>query len=463
MNLIKNTGLSLVIAMFLLACNDVKDQALPPLQVASNPHYFEAGGKPFFWLGDTGWLLLLKCSREETLEYLDIRQQQGFNVIQVMLLHTLEARNVYGDAALQDGDITRPIQTPGNSFQDSLQYDYWDHVAFVVQEAARRGIYLALVPVWGSAAKDGKVTAEAGKQYGSFLAQQLGGYSNIIWLNGGDIPGDEKTDFWLALGSSIKKQDPNHLMTYHPRGRYSSTDWFHDQEWLDFNMFQSGHRTYAQDTSAKEKHHFGEDNWRYVAHDYQLQPTKPVLDGEPSYENIPHGLHDSLQPRWTDADLRRYAYWSVFAGAAGFTYGENAVMQFNTMGDADANFGVYSNWKQAIHAPGATQMHFLKNLIMERDYYSRQPAQDLILDNTGEKYEYLLATKGKDYALVYTYTGRNFQLDLSRLGFQPGKFNWFRPADGHQQAFSRSTDDQAEFDPPGSPAEGNDWVLIISK
>ena len=40
---------------------------------------------------------------------------------------------------------------------------------------------------------------------------------------------------------------------------------------------------------------------------------KPVLDGEPSYENIPQGLHHGTEPRGTAADVRRYAYWSVFA------------------------------------------------------------------------------------------------------------------------------------------------------
>ena len=58
-----------------------------------------------------------------------------------------------------------------------------------------------------------------------------------------------------------------------------------------------------------------------MVNDYALKPTKPTLDGEPSYEHIPEGLHDSLNRRWNAADIRRYAYWSVFAGAAGFTYG----------------------------------------------------------------------------------------------------------------------------------------------
>lgn len=62
--------------------------------------------------------------------------------------------------------------------------------------------------------------------------------------------------------------------------------------------------------------------------DYGKKPAKPVLDGEPSYEWVVQGLHDKKQPYWKAADVRRYAYWNVFAGAAGHTYGHNSIMQF---------------------------------------------------------------------------------------------------------------------------------------
>ena len=63
---------------------------------------------------------------------------------------------------------------------------------------------------------------------------------------GGDIRGDNKTEVWDALANSIRSIDKGHLMTFHPRGRTTSATWFNDREWLDFNMFQSGHRRYGQ-------------------------------------------------------------------------------------------------------------------------------------------------------------------------------------------------------------------------
>ena len=74
---------------------------LPLLKISANKRFFQtADGKPFFWLGDTGWLLFVKCKREDAIKYLDDRKQKGFNVIQVMVIHDVKlAVNVYGDSA----------------------------------------------------------------------------------------------------------------------------------------------------------------------------------------------------------------------------------------------------------------------------------------------------------------------------------------------------------------------------
>ena len=96
-------------------------------------------------------------------------------------------------------------------------------------------------------------------------------------------------------------------------------------------MFQSGHRRYGQrfgDGDYPIEENTEEDNWRFVERSMAMEPMKPVIDGEPIYEEIPHGLHDENELLWKDYDVRRYAYWSVFAGAFGHTYGHNSIMQF---------------------------------------------------------------------------------------------------------------------------------------
>ena len=166
--------------------------------------------------------------------------------------------------------------------------------------------------------------------YGKFLAERYKDEPNIIWMIGGDIRGDNKTEVWDALANSIRSIDKGHLMTFHPRGRTTSATWFNDREWLDFNMFQSGHRRYGQrngDGDYPIEENTEEDNWRFVEASQAKTPLKPVIDDEPIYEDIPQGLHDPNETRWNQHDVRRYAYWSVFAGSFGHSYGHNDIMQ----------------------------------------------------------------------------------------------------------------------------------------
>lgn len=446
------------------------------LKISENKRFFtDQDGKPFFWLADTGWLLFNRLTREEADRYLTDRQQKGFNVVQVMVVQALRAVNVYGDSALTNRDLGMPKVTDGSTLENAEQYDYWDHVDYIVSKAAEKGIKIGMVPIWGNAVKNGKTSAAQAKAYAKFLARRYRDRPNIVWINGGDIQGDVVPEVWEAIGSTLRAEDPNHLITFHPFGRMQSSKWFHDREWLDFNMFQSGHRTYAQDNEAKDLR-YGEDNWRYVETDYARTPVKPVLDGEPSYENIWHGLHDKTLPVWTADDVRRYAYWSVFAGACGFTYGNNGVMQMRkqrTM-SAQANAGdqvavppamdpKVALWNEAIHDPGAGQMIHLKNLMLSKSYLERVPDQSLIAEN-GERYDRLLATRGKDYALIYTWNGRDMKINMGRIGDAKVKASWYDPRTGQTKVLGQIENKGIRtFNPPGEVRNGNDWVLVLEK
>jgi hypothetical protein len=427
--------------------------APPALKVSENGHFLQTrDGDPFFWLGDTGWLLFTKLSREEAEAYLTNRQQKGFNVLQVSVVHTLDAVNYYGDSALINKSVARPLIKEN-------KYDYWDNVDYLVDLAAKKGLYMALVPVWGNNVKHGGVSFEESKTYAKWLAEHFKNKTNIIWLNGGDTFGSDSTRIWNAIGEGLKSDGMKHLVTFHPRGRCSSSDWFHQSDWLNFNMVQSGHRRYDQDDTGRG---YGQDNWRYIADDYKLTPAKPVIDGEPSYEGIPQGLHDVTQPFWNHNDVRRYAYWSVFSGAFGFSYGHSAVMQFYTRRDGEPAYGAKEYWDIAINSPGAAQMKYLKELMLSRSYFDRVPAQELLAENDGEKYDYQVATRGKDYAFVYTYMGDTIAINLDRMGTNKVKASWFCPRTGSVTEIGTFDGTGIQrFDAPVPFQEGNDWVLIL--
>jgi hypothetical protein len=226
-------------------------------------------------------------------------------------------------------------------------------------------------------------------------------------------------------------------------------------------MFQSGHRRYDQDTIGLC---YGEDNWKYVINDYNKIPARPTLDGEPSYEGIPQGLHDTTQPFWTDSDVRRYAYWSVFAGGCGFTYGNNAVMQFHKEDDTESSYGVKDNWEVALNAPGASQMKYLKQLMLSRPYLDRIPAQELIAGRQGERHDYVAATKGRDYAFIYTCNGNTININLGKMNWNKTKTAWYNPRNGlYTKIGNFKARGIKTFNPPGGKSEGNDWVLIFDR
>jgi hypothetical protein len=453
----------LIILLCLSCATTGNREKTPRLKVSENNRFLVTeSGDPFFWLGDTGWLLFTKLNREEAESYLEDRRRKGFNVIQVMVLQNVsKAVNAYGDSALINGDISRPLETEGNRPDDPEQYDYWDHVDYIIKLAHEKGLYMALVPVWGSNIRNGNITREKAGRYAAWLAGRYKDRNNIIWLNGGDIKGSDSTATWNLIGSAIRQISPGQLISFHPFGRTQSSQWFHNEGWLDFNMFQSGHRRYDQDTSGLC---YGEDNWKYVESDYARIPVKPTLDGEPSYEGIPQGLHDPTQPYWTDSDVRRYAYWSVFAGGCGFTYGNNAIMQFHKENDTDPAYGVKETWIEALNSKGASQMGFLKELMLSRSYFDRIPAQELIADKQREKYDYLAATKGKDYAFIYTYNGREMKINLGKMLLPALKASWFNPRSGKIGVIGTfKTSGIQSFDPPGEEIKGNDWVLILDR
>ncbi|MFB3825173.1 MAG: DUF4038 domain-containing protein [Bryobacteraceae bacterium] len=419
------------------------------LSVSPNGRFLQTSrGKPFFWLGDTAWLLFKKLDRADAGRYLEDRRRKGFNVIQAMVLHDASDRNVYGAPALDNADPARPVATG--------EYSFWDHVDWIVDAAAAKGLYMALVPAWGSNARSGALNANNVEAYARFLAARYGGRPNIIWMTGGDTRGDQNTDVWRAMGRTLKALAPRQLVTFHPFGRTQSSTWFHDEPWLDFNMFQSGHRRYDQDDTPNAK---GEDNWRYAREDLEKRPPKPTIDGEPSYEGIPQGLHDSKQPLWTAREVRRYAWWSVLAGAFGHTYGHAAVMQMSKAEDPRNAYGVRRNWFDALNDEGAGQMRYVKELLLSRPFFERVPDQGLVAGGPGKRHDYVIASRGNRYAFIYTYAGRPFDVRMGRISGQSVRASWYDPRTGDTRGIGRFANRGVRRFTP--PARDYDWVLVL--
>lgn len=436
-----------------------------PLHAAEGKPYLMTGDQPFFWMGDTAWLLFHILNKEEVDLYLRNRAEKGYNVIQATVFHRQPDTNAYGAHAFIDMDMTRPCLDG--------EFTYWDMVDYVVKTAEKYGIYMAMLPHWGSVYKSGLLDENRVEAYATFLAERYKDAPNVIWVTGGDTRGNEAFEHWTRMGRTFKRLNPDKLVCFHPFGRTTSIDYFPDADWLDIHMFQSGHRRYDQtqlkawDDNDQDSYSFGEDNWRYVERVHKLTAEKPggpmpAIDAEPSYENIPHGLHSGAEPKWRDNDVRRYAYWSVFAGAAGFTYGHNAIMQFWDQTDKPGNYDCWETWMEAIHHPGSDSMSHLVCLMNSVDFAGGRAAQDLLACEEGEKYDRISVFAGPDYILCYSFTGRKIVL---KAGAMEGaaEYYWMNPLTG-VMSYAGETDFTAEREfitPSKEYMPNRDWVLVI--
>ncbi len=458
----QNSSLSLFVFLLALALsgNAIAQNHTPwahgKLKVSEEGRYLKhEDGTPFFWLGETGWLLPERLNRDEAGYYLEQCKQAGYNVVQVQTINNIPAINVYGQFSHIDGYNFKDINKKG-------AYGYWDHMDYIIKTAADKGIYIGMVCIWGGLVKRGDMDAKQAQTYGKFLAERYKDEPNIIWLIGGDIRGDVKSEVWETLATTIRGIDKNHLMTFHPFGRTSSATWFNNAEWLDFNMFQSGHRRYGQrkgDGDYTIGENTEEDNWRYVEQALAMKPLKPIIDGEPSYEDIPQGLHDPKEKRWNDADIRRYAYWSVFAGSFGHTYGHNSIMQFMRPG-ISGGYGATKAWYDALKDPGFNQMKYIKNLLLTFPFFERIPDQSIIAGTNGERYDRAIATRGNDYLLVYNYTGRPTQIDLSKISGTKKNVWWYNPKNGKLNYIGEFDNQTTTFQHDSGYNSGNDHILI---
>jgi hypothetical protein len=432
-------------------------EKLQTIKVSDNKRFLvKEDGTPFFWLGDTAWELFHRLNREEAELYLKNRAERKFNVIQAVALAELEGitvANPYGrKPLLQNSQGEYDPTMPDLEVTGDDNYTYWDHVDYIVDKAAELGLYIGFLPTWGD--KYNKVwgkgpvifNGENAKAYGKWLGERYKHKTNIIWVLGGDRPlvTSKHFDVVNSMAQGIREGDEGtHLITFHPCGGSSSSHHNHDEKWLDFNMIQSGHGA------------LNLDNYKMVTDDYLRMPVKPTLDGEPRYEDHPIGFNPT-NGYFDDFDVRQAAYWAVFAGGFGHTYGHHSIWCMCT---EPADYFIM-HWKEAITRPGAWHMQFLVNLIESRPFFERIPDQELIAENYNGA-NHLQATRGESYAFIYSPNGLNIKVNMGRISGDKVKANWYDPRTGETTYIGEFANEGVQSFMPPSSGRNNDWVLVL--
>jgi hypothetical protein len=246
-------------------------------------------------------------------------------------------------------------------------------------------------------------------------------------------------------------------MTFHPTGGSSSSQYFHEDAWLDFNMRQNGH--VAEFTGRYDQ----------TLVDYQRTPVKPVLDGEPIYEEHPVSFQADKQGHSIAADVRRPLYWDLFTGACGHTYGHHSVWQMFDPAKGGPVNNPLMPWFEGIDQPGAGQMQHGRKLMESRPFLSRVPDASIVVTSPvptampGAGTRRFVATRDTEgtYAMVYAPVGRPFTVRMDVIRGEKVKAWWFNPRDGKATAIGTfSNQGQREFNPPNA-GEFLDWVLVL--
>lgn len=478
------------------------------VRISDNGHYLVyRDGTPFFPVADTAWALAWRLDREAVNRYLEHREKQQFNTIALVAFPSYDEKrrcpNAYGDYpfAIVNGQWNplEPVTTPGNDPDRPDQYDYWDHLEYIIDAAATREMHIVLLPAWGGYVAgdwgDGHPTPEIifdqsrAYQYGRWIGNRFRDKTNIIWMMGGDrsaVYGSrDYRPVFRAMAEGVtdgvaggetrldgKADYAVTLMSYHPRKwKPNSSEWFHHDPWLDFNSIQDQ----------------PSDQVRAILHDFALEPPKPTWLFEGGYEFRRNG-------NYTDWQVRFQSYQTVFAGGFGVTYGSMNVFDFGEglqnapEPGAEKSSSTTQPWERALDETGACQMGHLVSLMQTLtpdQFLERIPAQDILDGDTGTMTgpegihsTCIQATRGikGDYAFVYTAAGNSIRVNMNRLAAPKMDAYWFNPRNGKWYLPGRedtqpvpflqgiTSGDGAPvhlFTPPGKPGPGNDWVLVL--
>lgn len=392
------------------------------LQVADSERHIEHTDKtPFFWLADTVWSASAKATDTEWHEYLTKRRSQGFSVVQLNSLPQWDAskpqrRFPFGE----DWDF------------DSPQPSYFRKLDAFVEEANEHGIIPALVVLWFNYVPETNLDwddqdriprhpmSEAqAAQYGQYLAARYGAYGTT-WLVSGDSDFNEQSlAVYRAAGESIQEAATHPLLTLHIPGRQRISSEANAEPWLDFQMYQSGH-------------HYGEmqrNAFRTAEYTRNLDPARPVLNGEPCYEQWAY--FEEPEVRISREDVRQAAWWSVLSGAnAGITYGAPGLWHWFRPGEniVRDDMPIPYELHEMVELPGADDYAFLKSFFEQFQFGELVPAQSLLNDHDESIRAARLPADG--VSLIYSPETQPLDVDFDQL--DPDNIAWLDPATGRE-------------------------------
>jgi len=357
---------------------------------ANGRHFVDERGDPFFWLGDTLWELFRSFTPEDARAILMRRKQQGFTVVQVMLVRYSPDKmaNVAGELPWRGNDPAFPNEAYFRNVNRVLGY---------VRE-------LGLIIILGVYHKVHRatLTVEKARTYARWVSQRYADVPNIVWTMYPEAK-DEYIPVIRELVAGLQEGDGGaHMITMHPDPSPASSSFMHNEDWLAFNMIQPWQSYELQ--------------YPMVTADYRREPPKPVIMAEGGYE----GVHfTKVHAPWL---IRRQAYWAYLAGG------------FHTYGHANSHLAPPETWRFWIDSPGAIQMGVCRQILTGLpEWWNLVPDQSLFASGAGSGMTLNVAARcpSAGWALAYLSSSTTVSVRLERAAAgRPTVASWVQPTTG---------------------------------
>ena len=406
------------------------------LKVAAHSRYLTySDGTPFFWLGDTWWAApSANVPLEVFKQQVDARLAQGYTVFQM-----------HGHRPLTDDSKLGAFEATCHADAETLRY--WQQVDLYLSYAEARG----MVGCIGFARGDmfDPISIMDLKRLWRYYLARYGAYPVLFLITQEyNIEPDKRQQHlpkMLAIGQFIKEIDPyRRSLTVHPWARSRDLGQAWGEPWLDFIMFQAGHRRFE---SAKAYHTI-----------WQRPSPKPFVEAEANYEGFA-----ATNFNVNAAAIRRSAYTAMQAGSFGFTYGAQGLyagVQAKVRPGPTSKWGPVLTSTEGLALPGGAQLQHLRACYEQVDWWKLEP-QPKVLEPSAD---ILVKTDGTATWLLYYLNKVKIPAGCHLKNMPEGQVysaTWFDPRIGCTTKLPDGCVVRSCKLVLPSPPDAQDWMLIL--
>ncbi|MCG3141119.1 MAG: hypothetical protein HDKAJFGB_02309 [Anaerolineae bacterium] len=370
---------------------------------------------PFLWLGDTCWAAPVHATTDEWERYVGNRAAKGFSVLQVAIAPEWALEHSRSGVAPFLSNL------PDISLPNPVYFRELDKKLALANDSGLVVLMVGLMETpyrYPSPEQVAVLSRYVAARYGSF---------EVVFSPSFDSGIHEAET--LAAASAVREAAPDSLVTMHMGTGVGPK--FHAEDWLSFDMFQSGHN--GGNAAKQSARAVG-----MPAEVLALPGRKPVVNGEAIYEG---DLGCAF-------DVRRTAWLSFLSGAVGYTAGINEVYAWE------------ENVLALMDAPSSGHVALVGRILRQVPWWLMDPAPGRILNQPEDKSRLMAFALADDRSWGFLYLPVNEEVVLDLRDCVPVfDLLWVSPVTGRWQAGANATSSvRTVLRPP----DGGDWVVMFS-